>query len=46
MEGDTGIIDAGLEDSFSSLLETYHCCVKPQMREGMEGRLMSEPMGG
>ena len=45
-EGDAGIIDAGLEDSFSSFKETSHCWVKPQMREGMEGRLMSEPMGG
>ena len=45
-EGNAGIIDAGLEDSFSSLYEISHCCVKPQMREGMEGRLMSEPMGG
>ena len=44
-EGDAGIIDDGLEDGFSSTPETSHCCVKPQMREGMEGRLMSEPMG-
>ena len=45
-EGDAGIIDAGLEDSFFSLLETSHCCVKPQMREGMEGRLMRNERRG
>ena len=40
-EGDGGIIDASLEYSFSSLQETPHCCVKPQMRVGMERGLMT-----
>ena len=44
MEWSAGIIDAGLEDSF--FLGGFSCCIKAQMREGIEGRLKNEPVGG
>ena len=45
-EGDTGVIDAGLEDSFSSCDKASLFCIKTSVVCEREVRLQSEPMGG